>query len=114
MRSLGMETVLIGDIIDGVSDVGLRINVSVATANDEALVLLAGVLKLRGFLMGLAVRQLVRVLVSVDADVVQRSLLHEHDLAGVLTTLGRREGDGDDSGESDDLRNIRANNQKVI
>jgi len=100
MRSLGMESVLVGDVVHGVSDIGLRVDVAEAAADGDALVLLAGVHHLGGLLTGLAVGELEAKLVSVNADVVQWRLLHDHSLVGDV--LGCREGDGDDGGEGDD------------
>lgn len=80
VRTLGMKTVLVGGIIDGVFDVGRRIDESEATANGEALVLLAGVHQLGGLLMSLAIGLFVSVIVSVKADVVQWCFLHNNRL----------------------------------
>lgn len=102
MRSLGMESILVGDVVDGVPDVGVRVDVAEATADDEALVLLTLIHQLSGFLMGMTVGELVAELVPVDADVVQRRFLHDDRLTIVLS--GCREGDGDNSGEGDDLK----------
>lgn len=107
MRSLGVESVLVGDVVDGVPDVGVRVDVGEATADDEGLVLMAGVHQLGGLLMGLAVGELIAVLVSVDSDVVQWCLFHEDRLAVVVRRC--REGDGHEGAKGDDLQGENVN-----
>lgn len=75
MFSFGTESVLVGDVVDGVPDVGGRVDPGVATADGQAWILRAGVHQLGGLLARLAVRQLETELVAVDADIVQRGLL---------------------------------------
>ncbi|KYN01676.1 hypothetical protein ALC62_07505, partial [Cyphomyrmex costatus] len=102
MRSLGVESVLVGDVVDGVPDVGLRVDVGEATADYKSFVFMTGVHQLGGFLMGLAIGELVTILVSVETDVVQWGLFHDDRLVVVIRRS--REGDGDDGGEGDDLK----------
>jgi len=102
--SLGVETVLVSDVVDAVPDVSGWVNIAEATADDEALVFLAGVHQLSGFLTALAVRQFIAELVSIDTDVVQWSLLHDlNDLVVLQAVLRSSEGDGDNGGEDNDL-----------
>ena len=100
MLSLGTESVLVGDVVDGVPDVGDRVDVGEATADGEALVLVAGVHQLGRLLVGLAVGELISELISVDADIVQRRLLHDHRLTVVWLRIQddrrSREDDSDD------------------
>jgi len=101
--SLGVESVLIGDVVDAVPDVGFRIDPAEATADGKTSVFLAGVHQLSGFLTGLAVRQFITELVSIDTNVIQWSLLHEDSLAVLQAILRSGEGDGHEGAESDDL-----------
>jgi len=102
--SLGVESVLIGDVVDAVFNVGFRVDPAEATADGETSVFLAGVHQLSGFLTALAVRQLIAELVSIDTDVVQWSLLHDlDDLVVLQAVLRSSEGDGHEGAESDDL-----------
>lgn len=102
MRSLGVESVLIGDVVDGVPDIGLRVDVGEATADGETLVLMTLIHQLGGLLMGLTVGELIAIIVSINTDVVQWCLLYENRLAVVMR--GCREGDGHDGAEGDDLQ----------
>jgi len=70
MLSLGVETILVSNVVDAVSDIGGWVNIAEATADNEALVFLAGVHQLSGFLTGLTVRQFIAELVSIDTNVV--------------------------------------------
>ena len=103
MRSLRVESILVGDVVDGVPDVGLRVDVSEATADYKCLVFMTSVLQLGWLLMSLTVGELIAKLVSVDADVIQWSLFHDDRLIMVVLR-GSREGDGDDGDEGDDLK----------
>lgn len=103
MCSLRTESILVGDVVDGIPDVGGRVDEAEATLNGEALVFAADVLQLSGLLTALAVRQLVTELVTVDADVIQRGLLDDHGLAIVLE--GPSNSDGNDGAKSDNLNN---------
>ncbi|EZA47237.1 hypothetical protein X777_16499, partial [Ooceraea biroi] len=103
VSAFGVESVLIGDVVDGVSDVGGRVDPAVATADGDALVFLAGVHQLGGFLTGFTVRQLIAELVSIQADVVRWRLFHENYLV-LQAALRSSEGDSDDGGEGNDLK----------
>lgn len=102
MRSLGAETVLVGDVVDGVSDVGFRIDIGEATADGEALILVADVHQLGGLLVSLAVGKFVTVLISIKTDVVRWSFLYEYRLV-VIVVRGSSDGDGHEGAEGDDL-----------
>ena len=103
MRSLRVESILVSDVVDGVPDVGHRINVSEGTTDYKSFVFMASVLQLGWLLMSLAVGELIAKLVSIEADVIQWSLFHDDRL--VMVVLRRsREGDGDDGGEGDNLK----------
>jgi len=101
--SLGVESVLIGNVVDAVPDVGFRINPAEATADGETSVFLAGIHQLSGFLTSFAVRQFITELISIDTNVVQWSLLHEDGLAVLQAILRSSEGDSHEGAESDDL-----------
>jgi hypothetical protein len=103
MLSLGVETVLVGDVVDAVPDVGGWVNIAEATADNKALIFLAGVHQLSGFLTGLAVRQFIAELVSIDTDVIQWSLLYEDGLAVLQAILRSSKSDGDNGGKGNDL-----------
>ena len=105
MRSLGVESVLVGDVVDGVPNVGLRVDVGEATADDESLVLMAGVHQLGRLLMGLAVGELVTILVSINTNVVQWCLFHDDR----LIVRGCCDGDGHEGAEGDDLQEENVN-----
>jgi len=107
MHSLGMVSVLVSDVVDGVFDISVRIDVGVATVNDETLVLLTGVHQLAGLLMGLPVGEFITVLVSINADVVRWCLFHNFYLPVVVR--GCREGDGHEGAEGDDLQEENIN-----
>lgn len=101
MRTLRAESVFVGDIVDSVSDVGFWIDISETTADGQASIFLTGVHQLGGLLMGLTVRQLVTVIISVNANVVQRGVLYENCLA-VIRRRGC-ESNSHKSAESNDL-----------
>jgi len=107
MHSLGVVSVLVGDIVDGVFDISVRVDIGVATVNDETLVLLTGVHHLAGLLMDLPVGELITVLVSVNTDVVRWCLFHDFYLTVVVR--GCREGDGHEGAEGDDLQEENVN-----
>jgi len=106
MCSLGMESVFIGDVVDGVSDVGFRVDVGEATADDKTLVLLAGVQQLGGLLMSLAVGELITVLIPVDADIVQWCFFYDYRLTVIVggRKRGSRKSDSDDNSKGNNLK----------
>lgn len=107
MRALRTESIFVGDVVDGVSNVGLRIDIGETTANGNALVLLSGVQQLGGLLMSLAVGQFVTELVSINTNVIQRCFLYYNRLVGLVMRAKLRrscESDSDDSGEGNDLK----------
>lgn len=70
MLSLGMESILVGGVVDGVSDIGGRVDIAEATANSQAGILRTGIHQLGRLLTALTIRQLVTEVVSVNADIV--------------------------------------------
>lgn len=100
--ALRLESILVGDVVDGVPDVGDRVDIAVATLNSEALVFGADVHHLCRLLTALAVRQLVTELITVNTDVIQRGFFDDYGLAVVLAE-GYGYSDGHKGAESDDL-----------
>jgi len=99
MFALRLESVFVGDVVDGVLNISDRVDIGEATADDETLILQTGIHQLGGFVMGLAVGKLITELISIDADIVQRRLLHDHSLA--IVWLRRSCEDDSDGGSKD-------------
>jgi len=99
MLSLGAESILIGDVVDGVPNISDRVDIGKATVDGEALILLTGIHQLGGFVMDLAVGKLITELISINANVVRWSFLHDY----CLIVRRSRNGDGYEGAENDDL-----------
>ncbi|OXU17708.1 hypothetical protein TSAR_012566, partial [Trichomalopsis sarcophagae] len=78
MSTLGLESVLVSDVIDGVGDT--IDNKAVGSANAEDGFLGTAAQDLSRFLVLLSVAQFIAVFVAVETDVVRGSLLNEDNL----------------------------------
>lgn len=103
MFALRLESVFVGDVVDGVPNVSNRVDIAEATADDKALVLLTGVHHLGRFLMGVAIGKLITELISIDTDIVQRRLLHDYSLAIVWLCRFCKD-DSDDGSKDNNLK----------
>ena len=110
MSTLGLESVLVSDVLDGVGLSVLRVYPAEGSldAEDGAVLVGAGstdLLDLSHLVALLAIAQLIGVFVVVETDVVMEELLDKDDASVVLVLflLGSGEGDGHEGGENDEL-----------
>lgn len=106
MFTLRVETILIGDVVDGVLNVGERVDPGKAATNSQCLVFSSLVDYLRRFLMGLTIREFVSIVVTADANVVGRCLFDQHHILenGLGYDLRSGISHSNDDGESNELQ----------
>lgn len=101
MFALRLESVFVGDIVDGVSLVGDRVDPTEATAYGKSFVFGTSISQFGGFLMVLTVGEFIAVVVITKADIVGGSFLNEHH---VLLRFRKSESDSQNGEEGYDLR----------
>lgn len=96
-----VESVLVGDIVDGVSLIGDRVDPTEATAYGKSFVFGTSISQFAGFLVVLTVGEFIAVVVITKADIVGGSFLNEHHF---LLRFRKSESDSQNGEEGYDLR----------
>ena len=103
MGAFRLESVLVGDVCDGVGH-AVFTDEAEGSMDADYSVLGASGLNLSGLVALRSVAQFIVVLVAVQADVVVESLLHDDNFLGVDgSTLREGKGNSHDGGESNNL-----------
>lgn len=105
--TLRLETIFVSYIVDGVSDVGLRVYPGEATTDSQGFVLSSLINQLGTFLVRLTIGKFVAVIISTQTNIIRGCLLHEQYV--FLLTLRSSVGDGNDEGESNKLQEEKVN-----
>ena len=105
MFSLWMETILVGNVVHSVCNIGNWIDKGEAAANCQMLSIRSTIDYFCRFLFGLSVGKLVTVVITAKTDIIRRSFFHDDCF---LIFLQRNcYSNSDEGGKSNDLREIK-------